>query len=152
MVPMASVGVPNGFLEEIRNKFTLQEGTTFGNTMTARAVREAKPCVANNLETSADVVLFRKEHLAAGIRSMAVLPLIIGGTVVGVVALYAYEIEFFHSGEMRLLTGLTGDIAFAIDHIEKQERLDYLAYYDVLTGLANRPCFSNARRNISVAL
>src|ERR1700728_4327406 len=141
MVPMASVGVPKGFLEEIRNKFTLQEGTTFGNTMTARAVREAKPCVANNLEASADVVLFRKEHLAAGIRSMAVLPLIIGGTVVGVVALYAYEIEFFHSGEMRLLTGLTGDIAFAIDHIEKQERLDYLAYYDVLTGLANRALF-----------
>src|ERR1700678_18973 len=141
MVPMASVGAPKEFLEEIRDKFTLQEGSALANTMTARAVREAKPCVANNLETSADVVLFRKEHLAAGIRSMAVLPLIIGGTVVGVVALYAYEIEFFHSGEMRLLTGLTGDIAFAIDHIEKQERLDYLAYYDVLTGLANRALF-----------
>jgi diguanylate cyclase (GGDEF)-like protein len=108
--------------------------------MTARAVREAKPCIANNLETSTDV-LFSKEHLAAGIRSMAVLPLILGGTVAGVVALYAYETEFFHDGEMRLLTGLIGDIAFAIDHIEKQERLDYLAYYDVLTGLANRALF-----------
>ncbi|MEO8135303.1 MAG: bifunctional diguanylate cyclase/phosphodiesterase, partial [Betaproteobacteria bacterium] len=29
----------------------------------------------------------------------------------------------------------------AIDHIDKQERLDYLAYYDVLTGLANRRLF-----------
>src|ERR1700724_2300965 len=38
-------------------------------------------------------------------------------------------------------TGLTGDIAFAIDHIEKQEKLDYFAYYDVLTGLANRNLF-----------
>jgi diguanylate cyclase (GGDEF)-like protein/PAS domain S-box-containing protein len=140
MIPVASVGVREEFMAEIRDTFTLQEGTAQGQTMTARAVREAKPRVANNLETSTDV-LFRKEHLAAGIRSMAVLPLIIGGTVVGVVALYAYEIEFFHSGEMRLLTGLTGDIAFAIDHIEKQERLDYLAYYDVLTGLANRALF-----------
>jgi diguanylate cyclase (GGDEF)-like protein len=140
MVPMASVGVPEDFLAEIRDNFTLLEGADKGNTMPARAVREARPCVANNLETSTEV-LFRKEHLAVGIRSMAVLPLIIGDTVVGVVALYAYEIEFFHSGEMRLLTGLTGDIAFAIDHIEKQERLDYLAYYDVLTGLANRALF-----------
>jgi diguanylate cyclase (GGDEF)-like protein len=42
---------------------------------------------------------------------------------------------------MHLLTELTGDIAFAIDHIKKQERLNYLAYYDVLTGLANRTLF-----------
>jgi diguanylate cyclase (GGDEF)-like protein/PAS domain S-box-containing protein len=140
MIPAASVGASEEFLAEIRDKFTLLQGSALGNTLTARAVREAKPCVVNNLETSADV-LYRTEHLAAGIRSMAVLPLIIGGTVVGVVALYAYETEFFHSGEMKLLTGLTGDIAFAVDHIEKQERLDYLAYYDVLTGLANRALF-----------
>jgi diguanylate cyclase (GGDEF)-like protein/PAS domain S-box-containing protein len=140
MLPVASVGVRKEFLAAIRDKFTLPEGSVLGNTMTARAVREARPCVANDLETSADV-LFRREHLAAGIRSMAVLPLIISGTVVGVVALYAYEIEFFHTGEMRLLSELTGDIAFAIDHIEKQERLDYLAYYDALTGLANRALF-----------
>ena len=42
---------------------------------------------------------------------------------------------------MKLLTELAGDIAFAIDHIDKQERLDYLAYYDALTGLANRSLF-----------
>jgi diguanylate cyclase (GGDEF)-like protein/PAS domain S-box-containing protein len=162
MVPVASVGVPEEYLAEIHDKFTLQQGMAHGHAMTAQAVREAKPCVVNNIETSVDV-LFRDEHLAQGIRSMAVLPLIIGATVVGVVALYAYEIEFFHSGEMKLLTGLTGDIAFAIDHIEKQERLDYLAYYDVLTGLANRALFlertaqyirgaANGRRKLALFL
>ena len=140
MVPVASVGVRDAFMAEIRDSFTLQEGSALGSTMTARAVREAKPIVANNLEFDTNV-MFHKEHFAAGIRSMAALPLIIGGTVVGVVALYAYEIEFFHEDEMKLLTELTGDIAYAIDHIEKQERLDYLAYYDVLTGLANRALF-----------
>ncbi len=42
---------------------------------------------------------------------------------------------------MKLLTELAGDIAFAIDNIEKQARLDHLAYYDALTGLANRSLF-----------
>ena len=140
IVSVASVGVRDDFMAEIRDGFTLQEGSAHGNTMTSRAVREAKPTVANNLEGNSRV-MFHEQHFAAGIRSMAVLPLIIAGSVVGVVALYAYETEFFHEGEMKLLTELTGDIAYAIDHIEKQERLDYLAYYDVLTGLANRALF-----------
>jgi len=42
---------------------------------------------------------------------------------------------------MRLLLELAGDIGFAIDHIEKAERLNYLAYYDPLTGLANATLF-----------
>jgi diguanylate cyclase (GGDEF)-like protein/PAS domain S-box-containing protein len=140
IVPVAAVGVRDEFMTQIRDRFTLLEGTAFSNTMTARAVRSAKPAVSNNLETDTSVFYF-KEHFAAGVRSMAVFPLIIADVVVGVVALYAFEIEFFHADEMKLLTELTGDIAFAIDHIEKQERLDYLAYYDVLTGLANRALF-----------
>jgi len=72
---------------------------------------------------------------------MAIFPLIVEGDAVGAISLYASEIEFFHEEEMKLLTELAGDIAFAIDHIEKQERLNYLAYYDVLTGLANRTLF-----------
>ena len=48
---------------------------------------------------------------------------------------------FFDAAEMRLLGELSGDIAFALDHIKKAERLNYLAYYDALTGLANRTFF-----------
>ncbi len=94
---------------------------------------------------------------------MAAFPLLIRGEVVGVVALCAAETEFFHADELKLLTELTGDIAFAIDHIEKQERLDYIAYYDVLTGLANRSLFlertaqylrgaGNGRRKVALFL
>jgi diguanylate cyclase (GGDEF)-like protein len=72
---------------------------------------------------------------------MAVFPLLVANEVVGVFSLYASESQFFHEEEVKLLTELTNDIAFAIDHIEKKDRLDYLAYYDVLTGLANRTLF-----------
>jgi diguanylate cyclase (GGDEF)-like protein len=98
-------------------------------------------------------VLFSAEKVQSGVRAMAILPLIIRAEVVGVIALYARETEFFQHAEMKLLTELTEDIAFAIDHIEKQDRLDYLAYYDVLTGLANRQLFlERASQYMRIAL
>ena len=42
---------------------------------------------------------------------------------------------------MKLLRELAGDISFAIGSIKKDEKLNYLAYYDSLTGLANRSLF-----------
>jgi diguanylate cyclase (GGDEF)-like protein/PAS domain S-box-containing protein len=140
IVPMAAVGISEAYLEFVREKLSLHAGAPFGNTLTARAVRERRALWANDLETNTDVV-FHAQLVALGIRSMAVFPLLIAEEVVGMVALYAEETEFFHADELKLLTELTGDIAFAIDHIGKQERLDYIAYYDVLTGLANRGLF-----------
>jgi diguanylate cyclase (GGDEF)-like protein/PAS domain S-box-containing protein len=139
IVPVASVGADEALLACIRDQFSLAEGEPFGSTMAARAIRGRKPMVSNDMELSS--VLFRDRHLEAGIRSMAIFPLIVADQVVGVVGLYAGETEFFQEGELKLLTELTGDIAFAIDHIEKQEKLDYYAYYDALTGLANRSLF-----------
>lgn len=72
---------------------------------------------------------------------MAMLPLMVGNVAVGVLALYSTQVNFFVGEELKLLLNLTQDIAFAVDHIDKQERLAYLAHYDVLTGLANRTLF-----------
>jgi diguanylate cyclase (GGDEF)-like protein/PAS domain S-box-containing protein len=140
IVPMASVGVSEEYLEFVRNKTLLHTGAPLGNTLLARAVRDGRAIWENDLELNTDV-LFRAQLIAGGIRSMAVFPLSIAAEVAGVVVLYAAETEFFHTEELKLLAELTGDIAFAVDHIEKQERLDYIAYYDVLTGLANRSLF-----------
>jgi len=140
IVPIASMGMTGEYMKFVREKLSLQAGTAFGDSLTARAVREGQAVWANDLELKTDTI-FRAQLMEAGIRSMAVFPLSIASEVVGVVALYAAETEFFHSGELKLLRELTGEIAFAIDHLEKQERLEYIAYYDVLTGLANRSLF-----------
>jgi diguanylate cyclase (GGDEF)-like protein/PAS domain S-box-containing protein len=108
--------------------------------MTARAIRELQAIVSNDSQNDPGVI-FAKKHSEFGIRSMAIFPLLVGNEVVGAFSLYADESQFFHDEEVKLLTELTNDVAFAIDHIEKKDRLDYLAYYDVLTGLANRTLF-----------
>jgi diguanylate cyclase (GGDEF)-like protein/PAS domain S-box-containing protein len=138
VVPVASSGMDGELLAAI--KALLSSGKDASRSMIARAVRD-KSVVVSNASLTDPKVLLGTLHAAFGVRSLAVLPLIVDGEALGVLALYSGEIEFFHDEEMELLAELAGDISFALDHIEKQERLDYLAYYDVLTGLANRSLF-----------
>ena len=107
---------------------------------TVRAVRDKQAVVVNDAQEESNHA-HRQMYARAGIRSFAKFPLVVADEAVGVFALYATETEFFHADEMQLLTELAGDVSFAIDHIEKQERLEYLAYYDALTGLSNRALF-----------
>jgi diguanylate cyclase (GGDEF)-like protein len=138
IVPAASAGKDANLLAAVSTVLSSSEEAS--GTLVARVVREKLAHVVNNLQSDPRVLLSRKyaEH---GVRSLVVLPLIVAGETVGVLALFASEIDYFHEEEMKLLTELAGDVAFAIDHIDKRERLEYLAYYDALTGLANRTLF-----------
>ena len=140
IVPVASAGVDEKFLAALRDRYAVSHGAPPGIPITERAMSEKKVIVTNDLQSNPTVV-FGRQLVESGVHSMAVLPLIVSDEAVGVLVLYASESEFFRAEELKLLTELAGDVAFAIDHIDKQERLDYLAYYDVLTGLANRRLF-----------
>lgn len=138
VVAMASAGKSEDLMSEIRTTLALDQ--TASTTMVSRAIREKKPIVSNNTLDDPQLSLGNK-YARAGVRSLVVLPLLVAGHAHGVLALYATESDFFHSEELNLLQELAANVAFAIDHVDKQERLNYLAYYDVLTGLANRSLF-----------
>lgn len=75
-------------------------------------------------------------------RSLVALPLVVDARAVGVLVIHANEAGFFDSEEMDLLSELAGDIAFALDHLDKADRIRFLANYDPLTELPNRGQFT----------
>jgi diguanylate cyclase (GGDEF)-like protein/PAS domain S-box-containing protein len=141
-VLVASAGVGEDWLTAIKARFSqsVSEDPLLADNMAARAMREKKAFVVNDLRSSFEIP-FGKTYADSGIFSIATLPLIVSDDAIGVIVLYASENEFFHEEELTLLTELAVDIAFAIDHIDKRDRLSYIAYYDELTGLANRSLF-----------
>ena len=135
---LASAGANPEYLAFIKAQFSSTEGTRIG--MANHALRQRKVLISNDVLTDPAIQL-KDEHLQSGTRSLAMLPLIVSGEAAGILVLYSEEPGFFDQEELKLLLELAGDIAFALDHIGKAERLDYLAYYDALTGLANRTLF-----------
>ncbi len=150
VVPVASAGKDEELMTAIKALLSSSEDAP--KTMVASAIREKKIIVSN--DTQSDPRLFLgKQYARSGVRSLAVLPLIVANEAEGALVLYAVDSNFFLEEELKLLTELAGDIAFAIDHIDKQERIEYLAYYDELTGLANRTLFlERVTQNIHSAI
>jgi len=138
VVPVASAGKDDMLLSVIHEVLSSPEIAP--RSMTIRAMKGKTVLVANAVQTDPQV-LIRDLYVAAGVGSMAVFPLVVAGESVGVWALYASEAGFFREEELKLLKELTSDIEFAIDHLDKHAQLNYLAYYDVLTGLANHSLF-----------
>jgi diguanylate cyclase (GGDEF)-like protein len=69
------------------------------------------------------------------------MPLVADDRLRGVLALYAGETGSSRTRRRCASAELAGDIGFAIDHIEKEQRLRFLSYYDELTSLPNRTLF-----------
>jgi diguanylate cyclase (GGDEF)-like protein len=140
IIPMAWTGADDRTMAAIRTYLSTSAGSLQGTTLGARALRDMAPVIANDVQRD-ESLAFGTMHAEAGVRSIAVLPLVVSGKAVGIFALYTDKPEFFDAAGISLLTELAGNVAFAIDYIEKQERLDHFAYYDELTGLANRSLF-----------
>jgi diguanylate cyclase (GGDEF)-like protein len=136
--PVATAGDVRDFFE--RAPMAVLESKPGGHGLSGRAVRTRAPVVANDVKNDPQR-LMRKELDERGINSLAILPLVVNDEAIGVLALYAADVGFFDEQEMRLLGELAGDISFALDHLEKARKIDYISYYDTLTGLPNRTLF-----------
>jgi diguanylate cyclase (GGDEF)-like protein len=140
VIPMAISGTTPDFFDDIAGRLSYADQPSGTYSLTATVVRERRALVCELIEGDPRVLLPAKLK-ALSVASMAVLPLLVADEVVGVMALFSDEASFFDATEMKLLGELAGDISFALDHLEKSDRLNYLAYYDDITTLPNRTLF-----------
>jgi diguanylate cyclase (GGDEF)-like protein/PAS domain S-box-containing protein len=141
VIPAATAGHDDGYLAQIN--LTIKEDSLGNCELTAQALSRASPVVCNDIASDDRMKVWRAQALKRGYRSVALFPLILDSRPFGVFVLYAPEPGFFDEEEMKLLIEMAGDISFALKHIENEERLNYLAYFDEVTGLPNRALFSD---------
>ena len=136
--PHVWMGEDRGYLGMIR--LSAREDILQGRGIAGAAIRTGKPVVVNDVAAD-ERLAHRKEALACGFGSFIVLPLRGEDETLGSLHFYARDPGFFDQDELKLLLDLAGDISFALAAMARREKLDYLAYYDALTGLPNRQLF-----------
>ena len=110
------------------------------DSLFAHALRSGQMVVSNDLANDSRVKN-REALTRQGNYALALMPLRVGERVAGVAVLRAREAGFFDQDELGLLNELVSNISFALELMEKQEQISYLALYDSLTGLPNRTLF-----------
>ncbi|WP_162932229.1 putative bifunctional diguanylate cyclase/phosphodiesterase [Solimonas sp. K1W22B-7] len=135
--PVACHGHDHGYMQLLRE---VQRGGHRGGPA-LKALQERREIVCNDIAREPMMEPWRDAALQRGYRSLAILPIFARSRLAGCLALYAGEVNFFSEEEQRLLVDLAGDISHALEFIAAEEQLDFLSYYDPLTGLANRRLF-----------
>jgi diguanylate cyclase (GGDEF)-like protein/PAS domain S-box-containing protein len=147
-----------GTIDRTTQRITLQ-ACTGGNDAQREATLSALarpyttwPRAADELIDGARPVIFWESERAGqrvltnqpepdSLRSFIALPLVAANQTVACLVLHATVENLLDIDELKLLQELAADVSFALEHIAQEERLNYLAYYDSLTGLANDTLF-----------
>jgi len=109
--------------------------------MAARAVLEGRWVVENEVGQLADELPSRDALILRGYGAVAALPLLIDGTAIGVMTLCSRQPQMFDEAELGVLLELTANLSFALQYLEQHEAVQFLSYFDSLTGLAKRALF-----------
>jgi diguanylate cyclase (GGDEF)-like protein len=137
--PVAWAGVDDNQMKDLA--FHVSETEVADTSMTGRAIRTAEICVCHDLSGLQALVQDRETLAPEGIRSLAALPLLIDGTPVGAFTIGTTEESSLDGEELLMLQEITANLSFALQYLQKQDAVEFLSYFDSLTGLAKRSLF-----------
>src|SRR5688572_9511712 len=122
--------------------FALAADTVSGRSITARAIRIGEPVVCNDLFDQTQAVHPGDRGLVNVFGSVVALPLMVDATAVGTLNLYSTQRGAVTAEELALLRQVASNISFALQYLHKEDKVQFLAYFDPLTSLAQRGLFS----------
>ncbi|WP_435179181.1 PAS domain S-box protein [Halorussus sp. AFM4] len=121
VTPEASAGVEDGYLDAVTVNADSRDA--HGRGPSGRAVRTEEVQVQNDLLGDPPFDPWREEALKRGYRSSASVPVVYGGTLRGVLNLYAGETDVFDDLERTVLSELGETIGYALNAIEQRQAL-----------------------------
>jgi diguanylate cyclase (GGDEF)-like protein len=107
-------------------------------SVTGRVLRTGEVFLCNDIsQADATVAAFQGLRDAAS-QSIVALPLTVDGTTVGAITLTAQESNAITADELALLGEVAANLSFALQYFEKENAVQFLSFFDPLTGLAKR--------------
>ncbi len=119
VVPVAHAGCEQGYLGSIRISVTDEPE---GRGPTGTALRERRHFICNDIAADSRMLPWREEALRRGYLSSAAFPITCHGHLVGALNIYAGEPGFFDQEHVALLEEIAGDVALALENIEREEQ------------------------------
>ncbi len=105
--------------------------------LSGEAIRMGKPCIVRDILNDSNFVSWRSEASRYGYASAIAVPLISEGQAIGVLNVYAADLSAFESDEIKLLTELADNVAYALSALRsRKERQRMLSTFkEMITAL-----------------
>ncbi|MYM67435.1 EAL domain-containing protein [Pseudoduganella sp. FT55W] len=139
----ASYGGGVEYLDEL--EVSLDAGAPEGRGPIGLSYRTGQPYWCQDYQHAPETAYWHARGARYGWASSAAIPLRRNGDIIGFFAPYANAVNAFDQEVQNLLLEMTLDIEFALKNFDREkvrqqadQRVHYLAHYDVLTGLPNR--------------
>jgi diguanylate cyclase (GGDEF)-like protein len=130
-------------------RLSVREDTPRGGGLTGIAFRSRRACISNDYLNDPRGATFHESSRRDGSNAVAAFPLFNCGEPIGILLFCAAEQGAFTPGSVDLLQRIADNIAFALDNFDRadektkaDERIEFLASHDSLTGLPNRDMFN----------
>jgi len=137
-----------------QTRLSISEAHPEGRGLSGVAFRTLQPCISNDYLADPRWSAFHHAIRRDGAGSGAAFPLLVSERAIGVMLFISAEKETFTVEFAELLQRLADNVAFALENFDRadekkkaDERIEYLASHDGLTGLPNREMFNGLLRH-----
>lgn len=119
--PVARYGEDRGYIDQLR--ISTDPELPGDRGITSMVVGENRHHIVNDIAGNATMQRWHEAAARAGVQSVATFPIRQGGTITGVLTLYARERDQFDTEVVNLLDEMAADLSYALDNIEGEQRL-----------------------------